>query len=131
MSGRKRVLYDTRFIAAIYYPCNDDEASRIRRELTTNLSRYISSVTVYELCKLSLESEDRATADLRTELLKRDFTIVSVDWMIAKEAAILWKRYRVPMADALIAGTALQLKASCVSNDPHFVKMKELRTRWV
>ena len=131
MSGRKRVLYDTRFIAAIYYPRNDDEAFRIRRELTTNLSKYVSSVTVYELYKLSLESEDRATADLRTELLKRDFTIVNLDWKIAKGAALLWKRYRVPMADAVIAATALQLKASCVTNDPHFLRMKELRARWV
>jgi len=131
MSGRNRVLYDTRFVAAIYYPSNDDEAARIRRELTTNLSKYISSVTVYELYKLSLESEGRATADLRTELLKRDFTIANLDCKIAREAALLWKKYRVPMADAVIASTALQLKASCVSNDPHFVKMKELHTRWV
>jgi predicted nucleic acid-binding protein len=131
MSGRKRVLYDTRFIAAIYYPINSDEASRIRRELTTNLSKYVSSVTVYELYKLSLEAEDRETADLRIELLKRDFSITNLDWKIAREAALLWKRYRVPMADAIIAATALQLKASCVSNDPHFAKMKELRSRWV
>jgi predicted nucleic acid-binding protein len=131
MSGRKRVVYDTRFIGAIYYPRDDDEAARIRRELTTNLSKYVSSVTVYELYKLSLESEDRATADLRTELLKRDFTIANLDWKIAKEAALLWKKYRVPMADAVIAATALQLKASCVTNDPHFAKMKELHTRWV
>jgi predicted nucleic acid-binding protein len=123
MSGRKRVLYDTRFIAAIYYPSDGDEAPRIRRELTTNLSKYVSSVTVYELYKLSLELEGRAAADLRTELLKRDFTIANLDWKIAKEAALLWKKYRVP--------TALQLKASCVSNDPHFGKMKELHTRWV
>ncbi len=88
-------------------------------------------VTVYELYKLSLESEDRETVNFRTEFLKRDFTIVNLDWRIAKEAALLWKKYRVPMADAVIAATALQLKASCVSNDPHLVKMKELYTRWV
>lgn len=38
MSGRKRILHDTRFIAAIYYP-NDSEAAKIRTELTSNLSR--------------------------------------------------------------------------------------------
>jgi predicted nucleic acid-binding protein len=131
MSGRKRVLYDTRFIAAVYYPTDNDEASRIRKELTSNLSRYVSSVTVYELYKLSLEAEDRETADLRTELLKRDFSIANLDWKIAKEAALLWKKYRIPMADAVVAATALQLKATCVTNDPHFAKMKEIRRRWV
>ena len=97
-------MYDTRFNVAIYDPREDDEAARLRRELSTNL---------------------------RTELLKRDFTMANLDWKIAKEAALLWKKYRVPMADAVIAATALQLKASCVTNDPHFAKIKELHTRWV
>jgi predicted nucleic acid-binding protein len=35
----------------------------------------------------------------------------------------LWMKYRVPMADAIIAATAMQLKAGCVSNDAHFGKM--------
>ena len=78
------------FIAAIYYPNDDDEASRIRKELTTNLSRYASSVTVYELYKLTMESEDREIADLRVELLKRDFSITNLDWKIAKKPH-LWK----------------------------------------
>jgi len=131
MSGRKRVLYDTRLISAIYYPSSDDEASSIRTELTSNLSRYVSSVTVYEVYKLTLESEGRETADLRIELLTRDFSITNLDWKIAKQAALLWKKYRVPMADAVIAATAMHLKATCVTNDPHFTKIKEIRSRWV
>lgn len=124
-------MYDTRLISAIYYPSGDDEASRIRTELTNNLSRYISSVTVYEVYKLTLELEGRETADLRTELLRRDFSITNLDWKIAKQAALLWKKYRVPMADAVIAATAMQLRATCVTNDPHFAKIKEIRSRWV
>jgi len=131
MSGRKRVLYDTRFVAAIYYPNDEDEASRIRKELTSNLTRYVSSVTVYELYKLTLESEGREVAELRIELLKREFSITNLDWKIAREAALLWKKYRVPMADAVVAATAQQLKASCVTNDPHFGKIREIRSRWV
>ena len=131
MSSRRRVVYDTRFIAAIYYPEDDAEAKEIRTELTSNLSRYISSITVYELYKLTLETEGKQTADLRASLLKQDFTIVNVDWRIAIEAARLWKKYHVPMADAMIAATAINLKAICVSNDEHFTRMKELRTRWI
>lgn len=74
MSGRKRVVYDTRFIAAIYYPKDDEEAANIRSELTGNLSRYVSSITVYELYKLTLGAEDRETADLRVRFLKQDFS---------------------------------------------------------
>ena len=131
MSSRRRVVYDTRFIAAIYYPEDDAEAKEIRTELTSNLSRYISSITVFELYKLTLETERKQTADLRASLLKQDFTIVNVDWRIAIEAARLWKKYHVPMADAMIADAAINLKAICVSNDEHFTRMKELRTRWI
>ena len=103
MTGRKRVVYDTRFIAAIYYPKDRHEAAGIRDELASTLSRYVSSLTVYEIYKLSLETEGKQTADLRADLLRQDFTIVNVDWELAKKAAMVWKKYHVPMADAVIA----------------------------
>jgi predicted nucleic acid-binding protein len=131
MTGRKRVVYDTRFIAAIYYPKDQHEAAGIRDELASTLSRYISSLTIYETYKLSLETEGKQTADLRADLLRQDFTIVNVDWELAKKAALVWKKHHVPMADAVIAATAMRLRASCVTNDEHFLKMKELETRWV
>ena len=131
MTGRKRVVYDTRFIAAIYYPKDQHEAAGIRDELASTLSRYISSLTVYETYKLSLETEGKQTADLRADLLRQDFTIVNVDWELAKKAALVWKKHHVPMADAVIAATAMHLKAFCITNDEHFLKMKELETRWV
>ena len=34
------------------------------------LSRYISSLTVYEIYKLSLETEGKQTADLQSDLLR-------------------------------------------------------------
>jgi predicted nucleic acid-binding protein len=131
MNAKTRVLYDTRFIAATYYPKNEEEAARVRRELAGTMSRSISSVTVYEVYKLSLEAEDKQTAELRIRLLRQDFTVVNVDWAIAKEAALVWKKYRVPMADAIIAATAMTMKTTCVTNDEHLLNMKELKSRWV
>jgi predicted nucleic acid-binding protein len=131
MSARRRVLYETRFIAATYYPKDENEAAKIRSELTGTVLRSISSVTVYEVYKLSLEVEGRQTADLRVQLLKQDFTVVNVDWAIAKEAALVWKKYKVPMADAIIAATAIRIKATCVTNDDHLLNMKEVKSRWV
>ena len=55
---------------------------------------------------------------------------MNVDWKLAKKAALVWKKYRVPM-DAVIAATAMHLRAFCITNDEHFLKMKELKTRWV
>ncbi len=56
---------------------------------------------------------------------------MNVDWEIAKEAALVWKKYKVPMADAIIAATAIRMKASCVTNDEHLLTMKELHSKWV
>ena len=92
-------------------------------ELATTLSRYISSLTVYEI-KLLLETEGKQTADLWTDLLRKDFSILSVDWELAKRAALVWKKHRVPTADAVIAATAMHLRAFCVTNDEHFLRMK-------
>ena len=91
----------------------------------------MSSLTVFEIYRLSLEKDGKETADLRVDLLRQDFTIVNVDWELAKKAALVWKKYHVPMADAVIAATAMHLKAFCITNDEHFLKMKELETRWV
>jgi predicted nucleic acid-binding protein len=97
----------------------------------STLSRYISSLTVYETYKISLENEGKQTADLRAELLKQDFSIVNVDWAVAKQAALIWKNYRVPVADAIIAATAVRMKIPLVTNDPHILEIRELRSRWV
>ena len=131
MNAKTRVLYDTRFIAATYYPKNDEEAARVRRELTGTIRRSVSSVTIYEVYKLSLEVEDKQTAELRIRLLRQDFTVVNVDWAIAKEAALVWKKYKVPTADAIIAATAMRMKAPCVTNDEHLLNMRELKSRWL
>jgi predicted nucleic acid-binding protein len=81
--------------------------------------------------KLSIEAEGKQTADLRVQLLKQDFRIVNVDWTIAKEAAVIWGKYKVPMADAIIAATAVRLKATCVASDEHLLGIREFKSRWV
>ncbi len=50
---------------------------------------------------------------------------------IAKSSAELRLKYNVSMADSIIAATALALKATCVSDDPHFRAVKEIKTDWI
>ena len=64
-------------------------------------------------------------------LLEKDFKVVDVDSRIAKKAAAIWYKYRVPMADAIIVATAEVLKAECVTNDPHLTSIREVRSRWI
>lgn len=89
---------------------------------------FVSSVTLYEIYKLSIAREGRDAAELRCNLIKKDMNIVSVDSRIAEEAAKIAHRARVPMSDALIMATANIIGAECITDDPHFTLVK---TKWI
>jgi len=91
----------------------------------------ISAITIYEIYKLTLQTDGKDVADLRVRLLEKDFKVVNVDPRIAKEAAMIWHKYRLPMADAIIVATSTVSEADCVTNDPHFSSTGEITTRWI
>jgi predicted nucleic acid-binding protein len=86
---------------------------------------------IHEVYRLTLEREGRETAILRTKLLEKGFKVISVDAYIAKNAAELRHKYRIPVTDSLIAATAISLNAICISDDSHFKIIKELKTKWI
>lgn len=131
MTNRRRRVYDTRFFATLYYSKNEDEIRRIKLELVGSHAKSISAITIYEIYKLTLQTDGKDVADLRIRLLEKDFKVINVDPRIAKEAAMIWHKYRLPMADAIIAATGMLFKAECVTNDPHFTSISEITTRWI
>jgi len=130
MTDRRRV-YDTRFLAALYYSKDEDELRRIKLELAGSHTKSISAITIYEIFKLTLQTDGKDVADLRVRLLEKDFKVVNVDSRVAKEAAMIWRKYRLPMADAVIVATSTVFKADCVTNDPHFTSISKITTRWI
>jgi predicted nucleic acid-binding protein len=56
---------------------------------------------------------------------------VKIDSEIAKSSAELRHKYKISMADSIIAATALSLKATCLSDDSHFKAVKEIKTTWI
>ena len=93
--------------------------------------RYISAIVIHEVYQLTLKREGRETAALRADLLEKDFRIVNVDSRIARSSAELRHRYKISMADSLIAATSLSLNATCLSDDLHLKEIKEIKTRWI
>jgi len=125
----KRV-YDTRFLAEALY--SKDLAFQKRAEAEKrNRERYISTVAVHELYRLTLMREGRETAKLRISLLNKTFKVIPVDEHIAELSAELRQKYQLSMGDSMIAATAAMLNAVCVSDDPHFKQIKEIHTTWV
>ena len=80
---------------------------------------------------MTLRKEGRETAKHRTALIEQDFEVIDVTADIAKTSAELKVKYNLSMADSIIAATALALKATCLSDDPHFKAVKEIKTDWI
>jgi predicted nucleic acid-binding protein len=125
-----RTVYDTRFFIEHYYSKDERTLQRTREEMRGR-EKYVSAIVLHEVYQLTLVREGRESALLRTTLLEKDFKIVKVDAEMAKSSAELRHKYKLSMADSMIAATASLLKATCISDDPHFQAVKEIKTRWI
>jgi predicted nucleic acid-binding protein len=114
-----------------YYSQNETILKKTKEAIRKAEERFISAIVIHEIYQLTLKQEGRETAILRTALLEKDFKVVKVDAEIAKSSAELRHKYKMSMADSIIAATALSLNATCLSDDPHFKSVKEIKTTWI
>jgi predicted nucleic acid-binding protein len=126
-----RTVYDTRFFMEHYYSQNETILKKTKEAIRKAEERFISAIVIHEIYQLTLKQEGRETAILRTALLEKDFKVVKIDAEIAKSSAELRHKYKMSMADSIIAATALSLNATCLSDDPHFKSVKEIKTTWI
>ncbi len=120
------MLFDTRYFWAVFTAKNPELLSKLRSILDESKNAYASSISLYEVYKLTINQEERAVADLRVDSIKKEFTIINVDSQIAEEGARISNRVKVPMADALIMATARKLRVPCATDDPHFTEVKRI-----
>jgi predicted nucleic acid-binding protein len=125
-----RAVYDTRFFAQFYYSRDEKLLKRLREE-KRQPEKYASTIVIHELYNLTLEREGRETAVLRAALLKEEFNVVPVTPEIAEISAEFRHKYDLSMGNSMIAATASIVKATCVSDDPHFQRVKEIKTTWI
>jgi len=126
-----KTVYDTRFFIEHYYSNNEEVLRKTKEEVRKTKERYISTIVIHEVYQLALRQEGRQTAILRTDLLEKDFRIVDVDSEIARNSAELRHKYKISMADSIIAATSLSINAICLSDDPHFKVVREIKTKWI
>lgn len=93
--------------------------------------KYVSVITLHEIYRLTLGKEGRQTAELMVSLISKDFDVIDVDSDIALKAAEIRHGSSMAMADSLIAATRLSLNLAFVCDDPHFVRVRSLSTRWI
>lgn len=122
------MLFDTRYFWALFTSKDRENTKKLKALFEKSKAAFASSITIYEVYKLSLMNEGKVVAKLRTATIGREFNIVDVDKGIAEEGAEISHRLRVPMADALIMATSKRLGEPCVTDDPHFAEVKRIWT---
>ncbi len=125
-----RGVYDTRFFVEYFYASDEKLLKKMREDLRGTRDRYISVIIIHEVYNLTLAKEGRKVAKSRAEILERDFKAVKVDADLAIQSAELRHKYRIPMADSIIAATACKLRAPVVTDDEHFKLVEETRVKW-
>lgn len=126
-----KTVYDTRFFLEHYYSQENSRLKKTKEAIRNAKERFISAIVLHEIFWLTLEQEGLETATLRASLLEKDFKVIKIDAEIAKNSAQLRYKYRIGMAESIIAATALILKATCLSDDPHFKNVQDLKTSWI
>jgi predicted nucleic acid-binding protein len=132
-----RAIFETRFF--IYFFASPDPDTH--RKLLGLMARYqpklVSTITLFEIYKLSLEREGKDAAETRTARMRRQFEVTPVTDPVAirgaqlKHAAKVRSNEDVPMADSLIAATGILSKAVCITDSPHFDKIPQVKRKWV
>ncbi|MGA2461098.1 MAG: PIN domain-containing protein [Candidatus Bathyarchaeia archaeon] len=124
------LVFDTRFLAEYFYSSDSEFIEKAKSFVSKNKDRYVSTLTIHETYLLSLRKEGRETARMRLQVLLDTFRTLDVNAEIAVAAAELRHGHKIPMADGVIAATCKSLQAKCVTDDPHFQELKEIKTVW-
>jgi predicted nucleic acid-binding protein len=122
------MLFETRYFWAVFTSKSQDTTGKLKSLFDRSKTAYASSISIYEVYKQTLASEEKAVAKLRIATIRRDFEIIDVKDQIAEDGAEMSHRLRFPMADSLIMSTAKRYNLSCVTDDPHFSEVKRV---WV
>lgn len=125
------IVYDTRFFAEYFYSTDLAALQKANGIIRKAEQGFVSTIVIHEIYRLLLKKEGRETAILRAGILEKDFKIVEVTSEIAKVSAELRGKYGLSLADSVIAATAFLLKATCLTDDPHFKTVKEIKTAWL
>ena len=131
-----REILDSRFLVT-HYTTDDEQIllrtraklAALRRERRGVLPSIVIAEVMNAVCREG--GRDKALAQLRA-LEHAGLEVVQLDPELARDAGLLKCMHRdLPMADCVIAATALRLEGRVLTNDPHFSKVKGLRTIWI
>lgn len=123
-------LYDTRFFVEYFYSDDQQLVKKLKDELRSANERIVSSLTIHEFHRMVLRTKGKEVATLRSNTIRSDCIVVDVDYAIAVKSAELRNTHPMPMADSVIAATALIEGCPLFTDDAHFKNIVGLKTVW-
>ncbi len=126
----ERRLYDTRFFVEYFYSEDAELLRKLKEELRLAKERLVSALTVHEIHRINLLKEGKDVASLRSNIIRRDFRVIDVDYKTAVRSAEIRSKHKMPMADSVIAATAQIYDCYLFSDDNHFKEIERLKTKW-
>jgi len=133
-----KAVIDTRFFA-VHFLAEDNDTKSKTRKILESLQKepslgIVPTIVVHELYKFEMENFGREVAEMRVNvILKSNLKTVDLNSSTAIEAARLRCKYAdLPMADAIIAATAIGTSSDFVlTDDRHIMQIKEMKTKWI
>ena len=122
MSSNKKLLFDTHAFLAFFNREEGSETIRNHMDAIQNgdAEGFVATITLTELAYIYSRNMDEASGTLRVmQVLHSKLNVIPLSAEIAIRAGML-KRPGISVADAIIAASALSVKASVVTNDQHF-----------
>lgn len=102
-------------------------------ELTQSGNGIIPTIVVCETIQLICSREGKEKAEMiYLSIVSSGIKMENLNPSIAKEAGILKSTYKqIPLADCIIASTAIKNQARIISDDTHFDFIKETKRTWL
>jgi len=127
------LVLDTRFLLTHTFPPTEDDRRKLR-DFSSKIAReglIIPPVVIAEFMRLAGPRIGREAAEARLRLwistCAKVLEVGEEESFIAGRMALSYRR--VPLADILIGAVAKSLRASVVSDDPHFFELG-VKTLW-
>jgi len=129
-------ILDSKFLLTHYVTDEEEILARTRAKLAALRKErrgILPSIVIAEVTNAVCREAGRGKAFAQLRALEHaGLEVVPLDAGLARDAGLLrCVRRDLPMADCVIAATALRLGGCVVTNDPHFSKVKGLRTTWI
>ena len=131
----KQVL-DSRFLFEYYYSQDKDirvKANQKMRDLLRTGNGIVPAIVICEIMQIISSREGKEKAEMiYLSLMASGLKMESLTPSIAKEAGILKSSNKqVPLADCIIAYTAIKNQAKIISDDTHFDSLSETKRIWL